>query len=211
MCCSALLTFHLYWVREKAFQCSVTGYCEAHHLFTSSSLIPCLSSVLENAITVKKNTHTGRGRESSGGLGRWGEDWEIKTRLISISVELQAQAAAGGWEIKDCNLAARIDSPHNLLLSALAQRRLLSQEPLAVCRKAGCTLFIALCHVTSSLWPCCLIISDTSPSVFELVCCFVVFIRFYLWSQRSVCSYLWRGSGERLWRTTSSKLEWASF
>lgn len=58
------LTFHFHCVSEKKhFKCGVTGYCAARHLSTPSSLVPCISSVLNARRCSPSFRWEGEGRE----------------------------------------------------------------------------------------------------------------------------------------------------
>lgn len=93
-----------------------------------------------------------------------------KTGLISILVELQAQAAAAAellppseLEEKDqvSNVVAQIDSHHNLLLSAAVQRTRVHRGARRLSEKDCLTLFMPLYGASASLQLHCLIISES--------------------------------------------------
>lgn len=117
--------------RRKTFKCGVTGYCAAYHLFTPSSLVPRLSDDL-NAYHYCPSFKKGK---KKGGGGREGRTGKVTRGLRDKNqADFYLGRAPGAdssrlllpsnREKRDegCNVAARIDSRHNLFLSALAQR-----------------------------------------------------------------------------------------
>ena len=117
---------------RKAFKYGVTGYCAAHHLFTPSSPHPlplqhaqCVP--LQSFILKKEGGETG-------GMEDWrtGEVTRGPRDKNQADFYLGRAPGAGSsrlllpsnQEKKDegHNVAARIDSRHNLFLSALVQR-----------------------------------------------------------------------------------------